>query len=81
MAVIAEDEAERISKRMKDALAAAKKRGKKLGGFRGFMPTARMRKLSVEARQERTEARAANLAPIIAELQAGKRVCVPFQRA
>jgi DNA invertase Pin-like site-specific DNA recombinase len=70
MAVVAEDEAERISKRTKDALAAAKKRGKKLGGFRGFMPTARMRKLSAEAREERTEARVADLAPIIKELQA-----------
>jgi DNA invertase Pin-like site-specific DNA recombinase len=70
MAVVAEDEAERISKRTKDALAAAKKRGKKLGGFRGFMPTARMRKLSAEARQERTEARASDLAPIIKDLQA-----------
>jgi DNA invertase Pin-like site-specific DNA recombinase len=70
MAVVAEDEAERISKRTKDALAAAKKRGTKLGGFRGFMPTARMRKLSAEARQERTAARVADLAPIIRELQA-----------
>ena len=63
MAVVAEDEAERISKRTKDALAAAKKRGKVLGGFRGFMPTARMGKLSAEARQERAEARATDLAP------------------
>jgi hypothetical protein len=34
------------------------------------MPTVRMRKLSAEARQERTGARAADLAPIIKELQA-----------
>jgi DNA invertase Pin-like site-specific DNA recombinase len=70
MAVVAEDEAERISKRTKDALAAAKKRGKKLGGFRGFMPTARMHKLSAEVRQERADSRAADIAPIIKELQA-----------
>jgi DNA invertase Pin-like site-specific DNA recombinase len=70
MAVVAEDEAKRISERTKVALQAAKKRGTKLGGFRGFMPTARMRKLSAEALQKRTDARAADLAPIIAELQA-----------
>ena len=70
MAVVAEDEAKRISERTRVALQAAKKRGTKLGGFRGFMPTARMRKLSAEALQKRTDARAADLAPIIAELQA-----------
>jgi DNA invertase Pin-like site-specific DNA recombinase len=73
MAVVAQDEARRISERTKAALQAAKKRGKVLGGFRGFMPTARMSKLSAEARQARSEARAADLAPIIKELQeAGK---------
>src|SRR6516164_2276317 len=72
MAVVAQDEAKRISERTKAALQAAKKRGTKLGGFRGFMPTARMGKLSAEARGDRAEARATDLAPIIKELQAGR---------
>jgi DNA invertase Pin-like site-specific DNA recombinase len=70
MAVVAQDEAKRISERTKAALKAAKQRGVKLGGFKGFMPTARMRKLSAEAQRARTEARVADLAPIIKELQA-----------
>jgi DNA invertase Pin-like site-specific DNA recombinase len=70
MAVVAQDEAKRISERTKAALQAAKLRGAKLGGFRGAMPTVRMRKLSAEALQARTEARVADLAPIIKELQA-----------
>jgi len=70
MAVVAQDEAKRISERTKAALAAAKKRGAKLGGFRGAVPTARMRKLSAEALQARTQARAADLAPIVKDLQA-----------
>jgi DNA invertase Pin-like site-specific DNA recombinase len=70
MAIIAEDEARRISERTKAALQAAKKRGVKLGGFRGAMPTARMRKLSAEALRARADAKAADLAPIIKELQA-----------
>jgi DNA invertase Pin-like site-specific DNA recombinase len=70
MAVIAEDEAKRISERTKAALAAAKKRGTVLGGFRGVKPTARMRKLSAEALQRRAGAKAADLGPIIKELQA-----------
>jgi DNA invertase Pin-like site-specific DNA recombinase len=74
MAVVAEDEAKRISERTKAALQAAKARGKKLGGFRGVMPLARMNKLSRKALQARTEAQAADLAPIIKDLQAaGKR--------
>jgi DNA invertase Pin-like site-specific DNA recombinase len=70
MAVVAQDEAKRISERTKAALQAAKLRGAKLGGFRGAMPTVRMRRLSAEALHARTEARAADLAPIIKELQA-----------
>jgi DNA invertase Pin-like site-specific DNA recombinase len=57
MAVVAQDEAKRISERTKAALQAAKQRGTKLGDFRGVMPTARMRKLSAEAWRARIEAR------------------------
>jgi DNA invertase Pin-like site-specific DNA recombinase len=70
MAVVAEDEAKRISERTKAALQAAKARGKKLGGFRGAMPTARMSKLSAKALHARATAQAADLAPIVKELQA-----------
>jgi DNA invertase Pin-like site-specific DNA recombinase len=70
MAMVAEDEGQRISARTKAALQAAKRRGVKLGGNRGVTPTAKMRKLSVAARQERAASRAADLAPIIDELRA-----------
>jgi DNA invertase Pin-like site-specific DNA recombinase len=70
MAMVAEDEAQRISERTKAALQAAKRRGVKLGGDRGVMPSARAHKLSAEAIQRRTAARVADLAPIIKELQA-----------
>jgi len=60
-----------ISARTWAALQAAKKRGTVLGGDRGRKPTAKMRKLSAEARQQTAAKRAADLAPTIAELQAG----------
>jgi DNA invertase Pin-like site-specific DNA recombinase len=69
LVAMAEHEAEMISQRTKDALAAAKKRGKTLGGFRGKVPTAKHRALSAEALQRRAESRAADLAPTIKALQ------------
>jgi DNA invertase Pin-like site-specific DNA recombinase len=69
MALMAEEEGKQISKRTRDALAAAKRRGVKLGGDRGVIPTARARKASAEALQARAAKRAADLAPIVKELQ------------
>lgn len=70
MAMVAEDEAERISARTKAALAAAKRRGVVLGGFRGVVPSKKDHAKAVAALQARADAKAADLAPIIKELQA-----------
>lgn len=71
MAIIAEHEREAISQRTKAALAAAKRRGAKLGNPDHL--TAKARKLGVRASAKRRTAiarqRADDLAPIIAELQ------------
>jgi hypothetical protein len=64
-----------ILARTKAALAAAKKRGTKLGGNRGVKPTAKMRATSTAALQKRADARAADLAPTIKALRR------PAQRA
>jgi DNA invertase Pin-like site-specific DNA recombinase len=71
LAAVAEHEAKVISERTKAALAAAKRRGVKLGGFRaGAKLTAKARQAGVEANKKRADARAADLAPIIRELRA-----------
>jgi DNA invertase Pin-like site-specific DNA recombinase len=70
MAMVAEEERRMISKRTKDALAAAKRRGKKLGGDRGVVPSRKTRALAVAALKARADSRAADIAPIIADLQA-----------
>src|SRR6516165_2178818 len=70
MAAIAELEAGMISARTKAALAAAKKRGVVLGGYRGHDITAKERKAGLVIRQEQAARRAADLAPIVKELQA-----------
>ncbi|MEE1611859.1 recombinase family protein [Microvirga sp. CF3016] len=69
MALVAEDEAERISQRTKAALAAAKARGRTLGGFRGYRPSTADRSKGVASRQARADAKADLLAPIVRDLQ------------
>jgi DNA invertase Pin-like site-specific DNA recombinase len=70
MVAVAELEAGMISKRTKDALAAAKRRGTKLGGDRGTKPSAKVRAKAIAAISGRAAGRAADIAPTIAELQA-----------
>jgi DNA invertase Pin-like site-specific DNA recombinase len=66
-AVFAQHERELISKRTKEALAAAKARGKQLGGWRGGpLPNSA---LATEARQKAADGFAASVAPIIHELR------------
>jgi DNA invertase Pin-like site-specific DNA recombinase len=70
LAAVAEHEAKVITERTKAALAAAKRRGVKLDGYRGTTMTKAMRKAASEAITKRAKARAADLAPTITELQA-----------
>ena len=66
LAAVAEHEREAISERTKAALQAAKRRGVKLGGPR----LAAARKTSIKVRSEAADAFAANVRPIIKEIQA-----------
>ena len=69
MASVAELEAGLISKRTKDALAAAKKRGQKLGGNRGTKLSNEARKAGNAANARQADERAADIAPTVAELR------------
>jgi DNA invertase Pin-like site-specific DNA recombinase len=71
MVAVAELEAGMISARTKAALAAAKRRGQKLGGDRGVKPSAKTRALATAAVEKRADARAADVAPTLAALQQG----------
>ena len=70
MAAMAEHEREMISTRTKAALQAAKARGVKLGGDRGYRPAqAPDASLATMARQEKATKAAHSIMPVITELQ------------
>ena len=70
MAAVAELEAGMIGDRTKKALAAAKARGTKLGGNRGVVLSEEQRAQGRAVQTVRSKARAADIQPIIADLQA-----------
>jgi DNA invertase Pin-like site-specific DNA recombinase len=70
VASVAELEAGMIGERTKRALAAARERGKKLGGFRGRAATADDRARASAALTARANEHAAAVAPIFARLEA-----------
>lgn len=69
MASVAELEAGLISARTKAALAAAKDRGKRLGGYRGTKLTAKARAAGRCTQVAMAAKRSADVAPVIAELR------------
>lgn len=74
LAAVAEHEARAISERTKMALAAAKARGTKLGGFRGYTGTAEDCAIANAAKRQKANARAADLAPILAQIDPEDRL-------
>jgi DNA invertase Pin-like site-specific DNA recombinase len=69
MAMVADEKRRMISQRTKAALAAAKVRGVRPGGDRGTRLSKAARKAGRDAQVTRASGRAADLAPIISELQ------------
>lgn len=70
MVAVAELEAGMISARTKAALAEARKRGVRLGGNRGVVPSDEMRAMAQATLQGRADARAAEVGPVIKALRA-----------
>jgi DNA invertase Pin-like site-specific DNA recombinase len=74
MALVAEEERKHISANTKAALAAAKARGVKLGGDRGYRPSAGAAAHAAKAHRMSADARAADIMPAIRALQEGGAV-------
>ena len=73
LAAVAEHEAAMISQRTRAALAAAKARGKRLGGDRGNITAVSGlgNQASAAVRRQRADKRAGDLVPLIRSIQAG----------
>ena len=65
LALVAQQEAQAISSRTKAALAAAKARGVKLGGFRGYVGRTEDLQTATEKRIENANLKATRLKPIL----------------
>jgi DNA invertase Pin-like site-specific DNA recombinase len=68
MASVAELEAGLISSRTKAALAAAKARGKRLGGHRGIKLSEQSQAAGRAAQADRAKQRATDLGPVLSQL-------------
>ena len=71
LACVAEDEADRISRRTKEALAAAKARGVKLGGDRGYRPPLEASLAAARAHRDKARSRAEDFRGVLAEISGG----------